>query len=651
MCRRVAIAAFPIVLWFIASFAFLGDWGRWNDDYFHDLRDPVTHDGLAGPMALQSGTAFRPLFYAIVPPLITNVGEAMWIPHAIGALVHGLVCGWVYVLSRRLGLTWRGASLAVLIVLVYPPHWQAVLWASAMPTALATAGVLGLALIVDRAARGEGTPSGWLTLGCVALGLAIPCLNEQPAACVPALAVLMVARGVRPERHSPRSQPSSEDARVSTGVDSTLSPRVPCLRRAMTLNGALLGIAIYVAWFWLTASSTQRGGVATLIGLNDVAPRVAVVAERAWFHMRFRDMGIGPIVQMVEVIAQHRVVASIYAAALVVAGLAWIRRWSRLEPQEARDAVVSPDAASVGFPCRAIALGLGWFACSWIPLVMIRGQGVESRLLYPGWPGLAIALAAALDALGQRGREGRSGQAIRTATGVIVAAVSLLGGFMFVGIQSALRERARLDVIEGQRLAELAPRTPPGSIVLPLAVLNTSTHTGVRAFDTMMYGALRRPWASASYLPKALRRKDLASGWVGDWDRWTPLIDSFSSKDGSEGLLYDNPKLWIEKLAVEFPTNGHGATILPANRILAFVIDEAGQVRLVERVEFERVAGDPEPVRIELPQVAGDASLAEADRAVVRFAPRPARRDQGRPVRILPPHLPPDRPAAIMQGR
>lgn len=623
MRGRVAIVAFPVVLWFIASFAFLGDWGRWNDDYFHDLRDPVTHEGLAGPMALQSGTAFRPLFYAIVPPLITNVGEAMWIPHAVGALVHGLVCWWVYVLSRRLGLTWRGASLATMIVLVYPPHWQAVLWASAMPTALATAGVLELALIVDRAARRGNQPSVWFVLGCVALGLAIPSLNEQPAACVPALLVLV----------------------------GSLNPRVAFVRRAMPLAGALLGIAIYVAWFWLSVSSAQRGGVGTLVGLGDVASRVSVVADRVWFYLRFKEMGRGPILQTFEVIAQHRVIVLIYAAALVIAGVAWIRRWSRLEPDEASGAGACADAASVWFPWRAIALGLGMFACSWIPIVMIRAQGVESRLLYPGWPGLAIAIAAGLDALGRRGREGRAGRVIRTATGVVIAAIAVLGGLMFVGIQSALRERARLDGVEGARLAELAPRIPPGSIVLPLAALSTPTNTGVRAFDTMVYGALRRPWASASYLPKALRRNDLASGWVGDWDRWTPIIDPFSSKDGSEGLLYDNPKLWIEKLAVEFPTNGQGATILPANRILAFAIDEAGRVRLVERVEFESVAGDPAPVRIALPQVAGDASLAEADRAVVRFGPRPARRDQARPVRILPSQPVPDQPDATTEGR
>ncbi len=639
MRGRVAKAAFPVVLWIIASFAFLGDWGRWNDDYFHDLRDPVTHEGLAGPLSLQSGTAFRPLFYALVPPLITNVGEAMWIPHLVGALVHGLVCWWVCVLSRRLGLSWRGASLAALMVLVYPPHWQAVLWASAMPTALATAGLLGLALVIDRAAARQVPPSVWLSLACGVLGLAIPSLNEQPAACVPALVVLLLARRTTP----------------APALAGHAPARLASLRSALPLAFALVGVAIYVVWFWLSVSGTQRGGVDTLAGIGDLANRVSAVADRVWFYLRFEEMGHGPIVQAFEVAAQHRAIALLYAGTLLLTGIAWIRRWSQLEPQQASASGANPDAgASACFPWRAISLGLAMFACSWIPIVMIRAQGVESRLLYPGWPGLAIALAAGLDAIGRRGvgkRSGRGARAIRTAQGVVIASGSLAGALMLVGIQSALRERSRLDGIEGQQLVVLAPRIPPGSIVLPLAVQNTPTNTGVRAFDTMIYGALRRPWASASSLPKALRRKDLASGWVGDWDRWTPIIDWHLSKDGSEGLLYDNPKLWIEKLAVEFPTNGLGATILPAERILAFVIDETGRVRLVERVEFEVFADDPSPKRIDLPQATGDPSLAKEDCAVVRFGPKPARRDQARSVRILPSHRAPERGSGTQGGR
>src|SRR5215471_11309566 len=86
---RLAAAAFPIVLWLVATMFLGGDLGRWNDDYEFNQRIPETgvYQRLTEPM---EGQVWRPLFFTVVPALQTLCWDRPWINHTIQAGAHAL---------------------------------------------------------------------------------------------------------------------------------------------------------------------------------------------------------------------------------------------------------------------------------------------------------------------------------------------------------------------------------------------------------------------------------------------------------------------------------------------------------------------------------------------------------------------------------
>src|SRR5262245_57552131 len=79
--RSGARLAFPVALFLFAGLFFGGRLGWWSDDYWHNLRDPVT--GRVGPVFMDRGFFLRPLFYRIVPAVTTLLWHDDRVAHAI----------------------------------------------------------------------------------------------------------------------------------------------------------------------------------------------------------------------------------------------------------------------------------------------------------------------------------------------------------------------------------------------------------------------------------------------------------------------------------------------------------------------------------------------------------------------------------------
>src|SRR6185369_6970022 len=106
---------------------FLGDIGVYNDDYFCNQRDPATgeaHDLIMNrPWHL-----WRPLTRRVLSPLVTLLWPHPWMLHAIDALLHGAITALVYGLLRRFRVRPGIAAPCALAFMVYPGHFEAVLW-------------------------------------------------------------------------------------------------------------------------------------------------------------------------------------------------------------------------------------------------------------------------------------------------------------------------------------------------------------------------------------------------------------------------------------------------------------------------------------------------------------------------------------------
>jgi hypothetical protein len=185
--RRAAMPLFLVLVWFTSSFFLLGDLGQWSDDYAYTYRDPVTGLSSFSVHNLFLPLFWRPLYYFIVPPLETWLG-GHWTQHLIGAGAHGLVCAGLYSLGRKLGLSRLGASIAFMVLCAFPAAWEAPLWLAALPTVLAAGGLVLLFHIGLWQAKGR--LASWPAVWILVIAFAIPCLNEQAAAAVGAVALM-----------------------------------------------------------------------------------------------------------------------------------------------------------------------------------------------------------------------------------------------------------------------------------------------------------------------------------------------------------------------------------------------------------------------------------------------------------------------------
>lgn len=548
--RRLIVvgASLTLCLWAFSIFHFGGQLGKWLDDYSLSVRDPAT------------GAYSLPVWYWKVPPFAShaffyrplhltwmyNAHTLLWnqdrVLHLVNALCHLVVVLLLWRLLSRLTRDVRVPIAGALLFLVFPMNYEVVFWPSALSGGIATATLLLLLNVYCRYVRG-GERGRWLIV-MAGLAFLIPCWNEQPASGVAALPLLYLA--LRNRGESPR--------RRFAGI---VAPWLLCG----------LACTVYILLVRGTAPDLLRGSKGSMVPPTAVPERVTQVAGEV------RQRLFGP---WIESIAEggfrqgwQRVTAASsvmpWAILLAVAFAFW---WGAWVTHPGRPD--SPPRTSAR-PLWAMLFGLASFVLSWVPIVAVRGQNVESRMCYYPTVCLVIALAALADAIVVHVRLPRWVAGVsRGTTGLALLVLCLACGLSLVGIQDVYRTRYAMDQAEMAQLRQLAPTPATDSVFVPLLLEDRPARTGVGIFDHFAVPALGTPWSAEAIVRQAYRRGDLTGVSFGWWTGCSSL-----SECDAAGFLCRGSGRWIDWRSA-----------------VPFVVDRQGHVSLVDTISTTLPGGD-----------------------------------------------------------
>jgi hypothetical protein len=468
--RRSFTLAFALALCLGAHFLYLGDIGKWREDFTWTLRDPVTGlNDWAGlfrfpffwrPCSLVYVRGLNTLFWNFDPPR-----------QALAVLAH-LFTAWMLLRAMRAwGASPRIAGTGALLFLVLPQTYEVALWPSATPTAIATGIFLLLVAWAPRLAKARPLAIA----GFVALGAVIPCWNEQPAAGLAALPLLLLA-----DRGEPRR-----------------------LTRAVLITGAVgLACVAYLALYLVTSPHGGRGAIGSYTPPDELANKVLIILRDAADKLvgtSAYGMLRGGLRLGAPVLETTRGVLWLLFATL--AGLAWAFR-SRYPT-----AHIGPRP-----PWQAILFGVLAAAAMLVPMVVITLVRVEPRMLYAPAACLIFAGTCAVTALLRRPALALAGPRwINVAFAAPFSLALIVFGTALTGYQTMLRTRSRMDWAEIKLIAQLIPNPPPETLFLMVKDATSAAGTHFHAFDRAEFGAWSRDAYGCALLRLTYSRTDLYS--------------------------------------------------------------------------------------------------------------------------------------------
>jgi hypothetical protein len=553
---RLLALCFPVGLFVVATFALRGDIGFWSDDFYHNRRAldgsvpaiAFTRAWPFWPLALDKGFFIRPLYYQLVPALTTVLWERAWIAHLIQVVCYAGVIVLFWRLKLTLGVARSVARPLALLLLFCPTYFEVVYWVSALPTVLAAGAMIGVFLLIVTFARKE---RGWWRVVLAGAGVfGVCCLNEQPASAVAGVPLLYWAA-------LPARQQFLSKRHAARAVVMGLACGVP--------------IVIYAALLTTTALPGARGAAGSFVPAEELPARIAGFGELMAKGLVMRGFAPGAWRLGMELVGSW----AIACAVLGMLGVAWIVR---------RDPVRAPELdGSRPRPVPLMLFGAVMFGAGWVPAIAMRVADPDSRLRY--WPclGLAIVLGAACTFASRR-----SGIAIggRAGAGVLMlraALVLILSWWtvIHVGIQSAYRTRWLRDCSEASQLRALIPNPPAATQFAPVDVQGTGVETGVPGFDQYFQSVWRYPWTTNRFAQQIFGREDVSC--VYFLRRNVPIRGA-----NERGLLYHSfgkPR---------YAQQDDQGWVVPWGRVLPFVVDADGKVKLVTTVVIPTEAGSPD---------------------------------------------------------
>jgi hypothetical protein len=571
-CRRVLMTvlagSFPVLLLLFATFFLLGRIGFWSDDYWHNLRDPVS--GELAPLTVNGltinrGFFIRPLFYKIVPPITTLAWRSQWPAHLLMTVAHGTVVLLLWRLMLILGARRPAAGAAALLFMVYPAHFEAVFWVSALPTTVASALMIVLMLLIVRSARAAAQHR---TIALVAASVLAPaiaftmcCLNEQPAMGVLALPLVYLAARRRGDRASL----------------TLLRAGVPTL---------VAGVAVLLYTHLLLHDPRKppgtRGSTDQLVGLSDVPARVAYFADLVWQRLMLQDFAAGAFRLGWREVSSAGFPGALLTGAVLSTGIIWTIRWSK---DSSPPRTQAPDHPR---PLLLLAIGACIFLAGWVPIFALAIYDPDSRTRY--WPciGLAMMLAGGGWLLG---RSERASTRLRMVLAPMLLCTLLAGGMCMIGVQSAFRTRWQLDQEQGRQLRALIPNPEPLAFFVPLDIRGTGIRTVSPIFDNHFRSVFEYPWTAPRFIRAAYPRADIHCGW---WRHWTP---GAPVRGADENGIH-----FTDRLGPRFPRIEGSGSRIPWEHAVPFIIDENARVRLVTSVIIREPG--KQDVIIRIPQTA-----------------------------------------------
>ena len=438
---------------------------------------------------------------------------------------------------------------------------EAVLWPAALGSVVGVGWFLMIALKCARLVR-EAAPgrAGWRAwLGLATMAFLAACWHEQPAAAVLALPLLFLA--MRGE-----------------------SKWGPMLRRGFIATGACaVGVASYIALFVATVPPGRRGGSSTLVGAHAIGHRLWRLGEMAWnisLGARARDTTRDAWALGGRAIRESPGgVGWVAIASAILLGVWWVVALARAESR--RPAGV-PGARLARLDRGTLAVfGLGIAVASVLPIALVATQPMQARYLYGAGAGIAIALAAGMDALLVGTRRAGRRSAWSVALAALSACMALCGAVCCMGWQTEFRQRSLADVDQMAQLRRLVPDPARGAVFVPLE-LSDGRMPHLRAYNPGVLGAITAPWSCWAYVQRGYRRSDVTATHMRPGQR-VPL-----NADGS-GIHY--PRGLCDAWGVADPAK----TLVPWERAVVFAVDREGVVRLVSREEVLNRLGGASP--------------------------------------------------------
>lgn len=545
------------VCWLVGFAWYGGALAILSDDWPYIIRKPETRKIIGNLIEFRS-YFWRPLFYIWQRVAVTGLSEHPRVLHILTAALHAMTCVTLFWVARRLKLSVLGSAVAALLALTCPIGWEVPFWPTAVPTGLGCG--LMLILIMAGAQVGHSTAGGFrwaiMVACCGLMAFAIPCLNEQPAAGILAIPIAAMA-----------------------------NDRKPFSRRLLIVwVVCLAAVAAYVVLYWAYGVG-ERGKPDNIIRFGEVYERLERLAGqmRTFLFMNgFRRGAAETGWTLIQGSAQGW--AAVVGMAVCAAVIVRRSMVHRLEP--------GPSRAEVA---RAVFLGCALFLFSWLPIAVVKDQGVEPRITYMGVLGVALMLGGCVDAKVLRTPQASRG----VMRGVLVCGLLVacgLGTVITLGIQHAWHVRAKLDAAEAGTLLKAVPNPRPGSIIVPLRVDTQTTRTRSNRFDVYLRGPLEYEWSATAFVRREYRRSDVRAVYLNTYPK--VIADA-----EPRGLVWPSPQSqspW--SLFPGMPKGENGSVVLRWEWVIPIVIDAQGTVLPVDRVIVERPDAVPEVYSV--PQVA-----------------------------------------------
>jgi hypothetical protein len=562
--------AFPVVVWLFAAFFLLGDLGKWADDYAVTLRSPVTG-------AVQTwiydihGTFFRPLWVWTFAGLQTLLWSHDNLNHLISVLLHGLCAITLAALLRALGRGRMAIGTAVVFFLAFPVHFQAILWLAAIGALLGTLPILVLLLLYARFAAGR---AGWWALAPMgALAFLGPCFNEQPAGTLIAMPLIYLA-----------VRPPGEPFRRS--LARIVLPTALCA----------IACAAYISLYLATSPAASFGQAGTLIPLRKFPSATARFFLDVFDWLMLRNFKNTAQRLGLSALQEHPARAALWLLLLAGAYTAWLRSF-RNTHAPAFGAEPVPQPPSLHRTSLVALAGPVMFFGAWLPVVVIaQYRTPDSRLFYAPMVGLSVLIAVLVDATAHRLlRRARPMPApIRLGAPIAFFGMLLWFSLLMIGAQAAFQQRSRLDMQQSETLKRLVPDPAPGTFFLPAWVLDKDRFAKDKHLGTIHHHPVwSSPWTVKHHVRFIYRRMDLWAGYAN------PAFDGWGLLGADErGLRYR----WPQPDASGYQPDPQGGTFIPWDKVIPFIIDESGRLRLITTVVIPDPSGGP-ATRIEIPQL------------------------------------------------
>ncbi len=568
---------------------FLGDIGVYNDDYIYNLRDPAT-GAIEGLTFHRPWHVWRPLTRIAFPPVVTALWPHPWMLHALDALLHATVTAALYALLRRMGVRRGIAAPCAMAFMVYPGHFEAVLWISVTCTLISMLLVLaswGMYLWWLGRSHLASVP---VRIGALAsfggLAWCAAALNEQPTGALAALPLAAVAVG-----------PAVGSSRLNRLV-RTLLPVV----------STTIGLAVYLRGFvrhtpgFKGIDVVEHGAPTRVLELARAVPGEAILVNFVRGAWR----------QGVEAITGHPVSALVVVGVFAAAALPWCWRGSR-----------SDEAATALRPVRSGALviaGLVWAAAVWLPVAFAHSHPFP-RLFYPFALGIAIAGAGFATWVSEC-KPIRSAGLLRLLRVAFAAAVCA-AVVVWIGVQDGYQRRYRADVAESMALRDAFERTiEPGSIFIPVHLTSRPTSTDVPGFDGFFQHCWRWPLASGWNLLLALHSSDVHTVCTGNGAAsvglWLNPRDPAGSIVCASPMTTPKPANAGERFPLSPDAPGR---VFALDRLVLFDIDGAGNTRVYTKVRIHPAASDV--LEIVPRQVARSPLAASLPERILNVFPAP----------------------------